>query len=93
MTTQLRPPSERPTAWAAQTADIACLQSLQAGFPDPGVGGAGPPEALLGVQTGRLLPASSQGCPSECVCVLTSFFLSGPQSRGIKVHSSDRILP
>ena len=43
--------TQPPTAWAPQTTDHFLLV-LEAGIPDPGVGGAGPPGAsLLGVQT------------------------------------------
>ena len=52
----------KPTAWAAQTTDHFLLV-LEAGLPDPGVGGAGPPEApLLGVQM-----AVSSPCPHRVV--------------------------
>ena len=42
----------------------------EAGIPDPGVGETGPP----GHADGRLLPVSSQGHASVCVCVLTSSY-------------------
>lgn len=43
--------TQPPTAWAPQTTDHFLLV-LEAGIPDPGVGGAGPPGAsLLCVQT------------------------------------------
>ena len=65
---------------------------LEAGIPDPGVGGAGPPEAsLLGVQT-----AVSSPCPHRvlplCVCVLTSSSYKDPSRRGLGPHPSDPIL-
>ena len=84
MTTQLRPPSERPTAWAAQTADIACLQSCRLDSQTQEWVGLVLLRPPPGRAACRLLPASSQGRPSECVCVLTSSFYQDPSPVGLK---------
>ena len=66
---------------------------LEAGTPDPGVGGAGPPEApLLGVQTAGSSPSPPR-VVAECVCVLTSSSCKDPSPVGSGPHPGDLILP
>lgn len=82
----------KPTSWAAQTTDHFLLV-LEAGLPDPGVGGAGlqrtPSWACRRPSPPRVLTGSSL---SECLCP-DHLFLQGLQSLDICDHPRDLTSP